>query len=141
MQYPEIQFSEWYRFEDRNKIASDLKLKGVYILGKFSFVLKNKADPLDEHIIYIGQTTRSLGERLKMFERCARYNSDGHSGGKEYYRQLTQKGDNLDDLYVAIFTVNIEHPIYRDTFIKYIERKVIFDFVNKRGKKPRINRD
>jgi hypothetical protein len=138
MELPSVEFSNWFRWNERRKIENSDK-HGVYLLGKFAATVPlGRADPLDAAVIYFGETcSQSLRERWNQFDRSAFQGKSGHSGGKSYAKVY---GDNGSDLYVAALPVTIENEDLRRAFIRFVERKVILDFAVKWKKLPECNR-
>lgn len=97
-----------------------------------------KADPLEENIVYFGETCKQgLEGRWNQFDRSAFQLKRGHSGGKTY-REVY--GDMGLDLYVAALPVIIDNEDLKSSFIRFAERKLILDFVVKWKKLPKCNR-
>jgi len=108
------------------------------MLSKFKTVPPESVDPLDENIIYFGETcNQSLKERWNQFDRSAFQLKRGHSGGKTY-RDVY--GDMGLDLYVAALPVIITNEDLGSSFIRFAERKLILDFVMRWKKLPKCNR-
>lgn len=135
MSLPKIQFSDWYPWKQRNSIKNS-KEPGVYMLAKLTTVPPGNADPLDDNIIYVGETCRSLRGRWDQFERSAFQSKPGHSGGRNY-RKLY--GDIGQYLYVAAMPVIIMDKTLRSSFIRFVERKLILDFVVNHKRRPECN--
>ena len=137
MKLPRIEFTPWFRWKERNKIENSDK-PGLYMLSKFKIVPPGSADPLDENIVYFGETcNQSLKGRWNQFERSAFHLKRGHSGGRTY-REIY--GDMGRDLYVAALPVVIANQDLRSSFIRFVERKLILDFVMRWKKLPKCNR-
>jgi len=137
MELPRIEFSLWFRWKERNEIENSDK-PGFYMLAKFKTVPPGRADPLEENIIYFGETcNQSLEGRWDQFDRSAFQSKRGHSGGKTY-REVY--GDVGLDLYVAALPVVIANQDFRSSFIRFAERKLILDFVMRWKKLPKCNR-
>lgn len=99
----DLQFSNWLLWKHRN-MASNLDKIGVYILAKFEESKKlPRIDPLDQHIIYVGQTnigrTTTLKKRLSYFDKEAFGNGAAHSGASTYKNHF---GKVQNDLYVSV---------------------------------------
>jgi len=126
---PEVTFSKWYRWSDRNSIEGS-KNPGVYLLAKFerSPPSSGPANPLQDEIVYIGETCASLRRRWCQFNNSAFRNGKGHSGGYTYRRKMQDKGENL---FVAAFPVSadVTPQALQFSFIRFLERKLILDFV------------
>jgi len=135
MSFLKIEFSHWYPWKQRNSIKNS-KNPGVYMLAKFVTVPSGNANPLDENIIYFGETCRSLRGRWDQFDRSAFQSKPGHSGGRNYRRLY---GDVGQYLYVAAMPVIIPDKILKFSFIRFVERKLILDFVVKYNRQPKCN--
>lgn len=137
MQIPKIIFKKWTKWPDRGKIMNS-NHPGVYLLAKFKVPPKGNANPLDNHIVYIGETcNNTLKGRWNQFNRSAHYNRDGHSGGFTYYKKYN---GNTDDLFVAELPCMSLSNGLRHLFIRYIERKLILQYAIKHGKQPECNK-
>lgn len=135
MTFPKIEFSHWFPWKQRNNIKDSTK-PGVYMLAKFVTVPSGNADPLDDNIIYVGETCRSLRGRWDQFDRSAFKSKRGHSGGRNYRRIY---GDIGQYLYVAAMPVNIPDKTLRSSYIRFVERKLILYFVDKHNRRPKCN--
>jgi len=137
MGLPKIEFSSWLKWTERNGIEDSDK-PGVYMLSKFKMAPPPVADPLDENVIYFGETcNQSLRERWVQFDASAFQLKRGHSGGKTYRGTY---GDDGSDLYVAAMPVKLEDEVLRSQFIRFAERKLILDFVVRWKRLPKCNR-
>lgn len=136
MEMPQIKFSKWFQWNDRTELEN-IDSPGIYILAKFREAINGGADPLDEHIVYIGETCdNTLKGRWRQFDRSAFQSKDGHSGGLTYNETFGDKGD---DLYVAALPVSNLPDNLRHLFIRYVERKLILEFALKHGSQPKLN--
>jgi len=107
------------------------------MLAKFKTHPPQDADPLDEHIIYFGETcNQSLKERWDQFDASAFKQKAGHSGGKTYRNRYRDRGL---DLYVAAMPVVLVNEVLEASFIRFAERKLILDFVMKWDRLPKCN--
>jgi hypothetical protein len=129
MQFPDIIFSEWHKWPNRKSIVNS-RDPGVYLLAKFENgqPTSGAADPLESHVVYIGETCASLRQRWNQFDNSAFRGRRGHSGGLTYKARINDEGK---DLFVAAFAVseNLVPEVLRSTFIQFVERKLILDFV------------
>lgn len=135
---PKIEFSKWYHWSERHLIKNS-DLPGMYLLTKFDKAPEGFVDPLDKHIIYIGETSRSLKRRWKEFDNSAFHDTAGHSGG---WRYKYTYGDNGKDLYVAAMPVKyvFESDRIKNNFIRYIERKLIWEISRQYPQKQFLNK-
>ena len=137
MEQPKITFSSWIQWKDRNSVK-DASRPGVYLLANLETAPPGSAEALDERVIYIGETcSNSLIGRWKDFYRSATTGKFGHSGGLTYYRVF--KGD-ASKLFVAAFPVDGLDGEMRSSFIRYVERKLIWEYAQEWGKLPICNR-
>jgi hypothetical protein len=58
----------------------------------------------------------------------------GHSGGKTYRERYADDGK---DLYVAAIPVTLANSDLQSSFIRFVERKLILEFIS-RWKKPPV---
>ena len=137
MQDPEIIFSHWTQWADRTSL-NGIYYPGVYLLAHFYAAPAGRANPQAKEIIYIGETcNNSLTGRWRQFHRSAFEGKYGHSGGTTYRQVFSGQGDNL---YVAAFPVKELDEEIRSFFIRYVERKLIWEFAQKWGAAPKCNR-
>lgn len=133
---PRVSFSTWTRWTERYSLPQ-IDQPGVYLLARFRGVPPEAADPLDEAVIYIGESTdRTIQNRFYEFHRSAFEAKFGHSAGWTYASCFEDKGVRL---FVAVFPVIVEDPVVRSNFIRYIERKLIWDYVRRWRRPPRCN--
>jgi hypothetical protein len=136
MKIPEIEFGSWFKWKERQGIDNSDK-HGVYRLSKFKTTPPQIIDPLDDNVIYFGETcNQSLEERWTQFDASAFQGKRGHSGGKTYRERYR---DNGLDLYVAAMPVTITSEHLRSSFIRFAERKLILDYVIKWNRLPTCN--
>jgi hypothetical protein len=143
-----IEFSRWVRWRDRNNLPERNRC-GVYLLARFPNTLPvatEQADPFADHVIYIGESCTSLAHRWRQFHRSAFEGKFGHSGGATYREKYRdpQNGrcDDGADLWVSAFVppVTLDQDKW-SFFIKYVERKLIWDYVWARSRAPVCNRE
>ena len=104
-------------WQDRSTIPGE-NLPGVYVIGRFvdASPPSGPADPLDPHVIYIGETARRLKSRLKTFERKRRRD------------QLLCSPCPSQELFVAVMpspAINLwwdRSTLYRDWVLMYGEK-------------------
>lgn len=134
-----IEFSKWYHWYDRNSIKN-IHLEGVYLLARFkNNIPQGEATPLSNEIIYIGETCRSLKQRWKEFDNSAFHEKAGHSGGWSYAREYNNLGE---DLYVSAcpITHKFDNIAQKNNYIRYIERKLIWELSKKYPNKELLNK-
>ncbi len=136
MEDSEIIFSHWTRWTERT-LLKGIHSPGVYLLAHFDVEPAGQANPRAKQIVYIGETCKNLMRRWRQFNRSAFEGKFGHSGGRTYRRVFDDQGDNL---YVAAFAVEGLDEQIRSLFIRYVERKLIWDFARNWGAAPRCNR-
>ena len=136
---PAIVFSSWKSWAERS-LLEGCQYPGVYLLAHFDVAPSNLADPQAQQIVYIGETyDRRLIDRWRNFHRSASTGKHAHSGGSTY-RELF--GDSASKLCVAALPVSLEQLTepFRSLFIRYVERKVIWEYAWKWGSAPLCNR-
>lgn len=126
IQTPDIQFSEWYAWDDVKDIPHGERT-GLYIIARFDQKPEGKADHNAKEILYIGEThgkSQNIHKRLTMFFKAARVGDmiHKHSGGNRFNRELA--GD-LNNVYAAGFAPVIEDARYLNPF--YILRRAQAD--------------
>jgi hypothetical protein len=137
MESPKIRFSKWVKWDNR-EVLEDSDYPGVYLLAHFDIMPNEPADPITEQIIYIGETcNQNLQKRWYQFNRSAFEGKFGHSGGATYRGKF---GDRGETLYVAAYPVKELNKHLRSFFIRYVERKLIWDFILRYGSVPLCNR-
>jgi hypothetical protein len=139
MRRPAIKFSGWFAWHRRKEVPVT-SAPGIYLLAKFRSAPKGNADPLDQGIIYVGETTRSHSQRWYEFNNSAFNNKPGHSGGWSYVDRYNDSGRGL---YVAVMPVTVTSlpdEGVRNMFIQYVERKILVDFTFRFGHPPPLNK-
>ena len=136
MRDPEISFSPWTRRSERASLPG-IGAPGIYALAKFEAAPPGPADPRAQQVIYIGETCASLRRRWAFFNGSAFEGKSGHSGGKIYQQEY---GDDGADLYVTALPVDSVREQTRPFYIRYVERKLIWEYVETWGGAPSCNR-
>jgi len=135
-----MKFSKWTSWNKRND-RDNINCPGVYLLALFEKNVPEEANILDKNIVYVGEThtiSRSLKQRWYEFNNSAFRNKSGHSGGWTYADKISGNGENL---YVSVYPVKDMDEKLIPLHIKYIERKIIYEFTLKWGDKPICNID
>ena len=133
---PPVEFNAWCPWPAREKLACR-KLPGVYLLA-FDVDAGEPTDVLDSRLIYIGETCRELGRRWRYFENAARGGGARHSGGRTYHRVVKRP---VEELLVAAWAPSMHNEVPRDAYIRYVERKLILEWVLRHGRLPLCNRE
>lgn len=122
---PAISFTPWLPWDERN-LVKNAHLPGIYLLAHWDYRAPSAVDPLARAIVYIGETTdSSLMGRWQQFHRAAFEGKPGHSGGIAYNSSF---GDGGETLYVAAFAPQSLSREMRVLFIRYVERKLIWEW-------------
>ena len=130
-----LRFQRWTLWCDRIDIKGAAS-PGVYLLAQYTSSVPKIVDPLNPEIVYVGETSgQTLRSRWNQFNRSAFDGKFGHSGGRNY-REIIRR--NSRSLYVAALPVDFEEP-YSSTFIRYLERLILVDFVFRHGRRPVCN--
>lgn len=173
---PEIEFSDWYYWSNRDSILHR-HLPGVYAIALFKNSLPpdGPADPLTKSVIYIGEASKSLRIRWGAFDKAA-FNLNAQSKRARKYREIgifssrdviyvtamssspLQWGDwdaerlardsDAPAKDVKAFLRHIEANVpakekgpLNKAWVKYVERKLLFEFVHKWRFLPLCNRE
>ena len=131
--------TEWTPWEERLNIAG-VTHPGVYLLAHFETAPPPDMDPTDAAILYIGETCRSLRKRWANFNRAVSEGKPGHSGGLTYHAAFCMEHPEAyrDRLYVSAIPIALLEP-HASAFIRHIERKLLWDFVQRHGRYPACN--
>lgn len=133
---PAVQFGRWCRWADRDGLPG-ADAAGVYALACFDGEPPPSADVLDERVVYIGETCEnSLSGRLWQFNRSAFLQKTGHSGGWAFHSRCAGQGEHL---HVAVFPVSTLHEPHRSAFIRHTERRLLWEYVLRWGRRPVCN--
>ena len=103
-------------------------------------------DVLDEHIICVGRTTRSLKARLALFDGAAFGKGAPHAEGDTYKKVF---GANQEGLYVSICPVYWTDKKVNHDVEEFVIKKVITwlevclrgTYVYKWGRLPKLNKE
>ncbi len=112
-------------------------LPGVYMIAR------SEDEPSDyrasnKTIIYIGETTgQTLGERIRQFIVSAYTVKPGHSGGNTFRTMLSAETPEKM-LWVSVCPVEMGE-VYTSAYIKYLERRLIWEHVAAYGERPACN--
>lgn len=112
-----LEFTNWVKFEDKDKLEG-VKFPGIYCIAISDFNLDLKPWNLNEDIKYIGMTNRSLKNRLSAFSKSL-LGESGHGGALRFeYKHKYE--DIKEKLYVAVqsFECNINSNSPKDLNIK-----------------------
>jgi len=135
MHLPRVVFSSWMAWSKRDTFKR-WDLPGVYLLAHFDRPRRGPANPQSWRIIYIGETCNRLRDRWVQFHHSAFEGKNEHSGGMTYRRKRKCKRKKL---YVAAFPVDGLSEMVRPSFIRYVERKLLLDFVLRWRRPPECN--
>src|SRR5208283_3067822 len=105
--------------------------------GHFKSSPPKRVDPNARRVVYIGETCRSLRQRWQQFQISASSGRDAHAGGSTYHDKFGRVRHNL---YVTAFAPDLNKQL-RSAYIRYFERKLIWDHVQRWGKRPKCNKD
>jgi hypothetical protein len=133
---PDVQFGRWCRWVDRDQLEG-VDAAGVYALACFDGNPPTEVDVLDERVVYLGETCdNTLSGRLWQFNRSAFQQKNGHSGGWSFCSRCADQGDKL---HVAVFPVATLLEPLRSAFIRHTERRLLWEFVHRWGRRPVCN--
>lgn len=139
---PPIRFSRWTKWDKKDSIPG-IDYPGIYVLAIFKSRLPRKVDLFAKEIIYIGETCatkRNIKKRLCEFDNSAFHPKYGHSGGCTFRKLFKNQLDwAKDHLYISAMPAKLKRNI-NDLFIRFVERKLIFQYARTYGIRPRCNR-
>ncbi len=136
MKEPVVQFTNWVNWKEQRSLPG-LDKPGLYMMAHGE-LMRGAADPLDKQIVYIGETcNNTLQGRWHQFHRSAIQGKNGHTAGTIYHETF---GDDQSRLFVAAFPVEISDDTTAAFFIRYLERKLVWDYIRKWSKHPVCNR-
>lgn len=134
---PEIKFSKWIHWNQRESKIENIDYPGVYMLAKFRGAPQGLGKPTNASIIYFGESAdRNLQVRWNEFNNSAFKGKSGHGGGFNYRKE---HGDTGRKLYVSAFPVILPEDL-SPWFIRYLERKLIWDFIYRYGSQNLLNK-
>ena len=116
-------------------------LPGVYLLGQFTNGAPPQVDAGAPEVIYVGETCdQTLAKRWYQFNRSAFLQKSGHSGGWTFAAEFCQSQivEPFDWLYVAAYPVDMDEP-RRSAHIRFVERWLLWTFVDRHNRLPRCN--
>ena len=134
-------FKPWAPWPQRACVA-EAKRPGVYALARFEDGPPAAVDLQSPEIIYFGETcNQPLTGRWSQFHRSAFKHADGHSGGLSFSASFMedQPGKVPDWLYVAACPIDLETP-YRPAYIRFVERWLIWEYVQRHARLPICNK-
>ena len=140
MEIPDIVFSEWHSWDDIKNIPNS-DHTGLYVIARFDKNPTGAAQPNAKEILYIGEThgkSQNIYKRLSKFFKAAHAGKMiyKHSGGNRFNREL---GGDLTNIHAAGFAPVLDDEDFKNPFIFYVERKLIWDYITRWGTIPRCN--
>ena len=144
MKLPAIRFSNWISCDQDDPMRDFKGLPGVYLLAHFRKPPRGRANPRAQEIVYIGETCNSLRSRWNQFRRSAFESKGGHGGGDTYRKKFGPVRSQLlkysQRLYIAVFAPTSVNGKLRESFIRYVERKLLVEYYLFRKRMPRCNK-
>ena len=127
------EFSGWASLTARHALEEQLAYVGVYAIAQAK---RRPRSGLPRSVLYIGETVRTLGQRLNEFEKAARGLGTGHSGGCTFNRI---HGSDVSDLYVSVVPIRLRGELQRAT-VSLAERYLIWLYTARYRSAPECNR-
>ena len=127
------QFPGWRRWNARHEFP-EVEWPGVYVIGVFSDVPPKRVFPLPESVVYVGQTTRTLRERLAQFAESAGNGKAGHSGGLTFHKT----GEDLGAAWLSVLPVRLT-PGEQSGAITVLEGLLLWAYARRWGRPPSCN--
>jgi hypothetical protein len=133
---PLFEFAPWTAWSDRYSIQG-IDKPGIYLLARFPGDPPVAVDPASSNVIYVGESCdQCISKRLYDFHRSAFLSKPGHSAGWTYAETF---GDDGAFLFVSAFPVVLEEEAARSAFIRFAERKLLWEQVRLWGRLPSCN--
>jgi hypothetical protein len=123
----QVHLADSLKWSSRGRLPTQ---PGIYVISKKS----------SDNIIYVGKTWGGDGlrGRVAAFHRSAITGAKGHAGGVTYHSKF---GSSVTDLFVAAHvpvTIRREPEILR-AYLLYVERRLVWEFVERAGWLPECN--
>jgi len=128
-----VEFTPWCPWYERWAVNCR-ESPGVYLLA-VGVGAGDEVDALDGRIIYIGQTSRELDRRWRYFGEAAEGREASHSGGRRFRHHHL----SLTDLSVAAWAPGIVDKHLREAYVRYVERRLLLEWVMKHNTLPLCN--
>ena len=113
-------------------------MPGVYLLARFEGEARRRKVAVSSPLIYVGETCeQSLYKRLSQFQRAAFLRKPGHSGGLTFARVYPTESDPAW-LNISVMPVELPEP-QASAYIRYIERAVLWAYVQRNKAYPQCN--
>src|SRR5690606_38995018 len=120
---------------DRGEFEA-LAWPGVYVIAVFPSSPPKRVFPLPREVVYVGQTTRTLEQRLGEFEKSAlKGGSEPHSGGGTFFEKY--KGSS--PTHVSVLPVRLP-PGEQGGAITVLEGLLIWSYARTWKRPPSCNR-
>ncbi len=132
--FPPVEFSTWCPWPARGTLACRTR-PGIYLLA-LDIAEGEPVSTLDRRIVYIGETCRELARRWRYFEYAVTTGDAPHTGGKSYRRTVKRP---LSQLLVAAWAPDLEPKVLRNAYLRYVERKLILQWVSEHDALPICN--
>ena len=130
-------FSPWTPWIERKNLH--LGVAGVYLLARFETAAPSGTPEICSNIIYIGETCgQTLAARLRQFDRSGSLGRTGHSGGMTFAATFGLRTD-VPWLYIAAMGTSLSEP-QSSAFIRYVERTLLWEYVQLFDSFPTCNR-
>ena len=114
---------------------------GVYLLARFTSHPPRVASHLQREVIYIGQTLRTMSIRLREFDRSAFKKLNGHSGGWNFSEIFMHSKKGLCPKWLHVSFMELGNSTDEETtYVKYLERKMIWEYARKWKQTPQCNK-
>jgi len=142
---PELHFSPWYRWENRNQYQLR-NYPGVYLIAISNQELEGD-EPLYADVVYIGMTNRQEGLRARWNEfQSAIKGGEGHGPGKRIFGEKGHYQEWSETLYVSGMGIKRDDsPSTREYYIKrgwvaFLEQEAFAEFCTEVGGHPKYNK-
>lgn len=136
------QFTPWTPWEHRERLAENLACHGVYVIAKNVPSPNPATKPtLRNELLYVGETCdQSLKQRLYQFHRSAFEKKPAHSGGTRMASDFEKAyGHKLQPSGLILAVLPVDRGEKTSYFIRYVERAIIWQHVERFDAPPKFN--
>ena len=133
-------FQPWMHWSERSdRLGELLHYPGVYMLARFDAPPYRRKPKICKEIIYIGEAcSQTLSKRLSQFGRSCTSKKKAHSGGSTFYGKF--KENKIPDwLFISVLVSENSEP-HNSAYIRFVERSLIWSFVQRYKEMPVCNR-
>lgn len=126
-------FGSWTRLSDFNR--ADHKTAATYLIAIDPV---GPAKPENGSVIYIGETKRTIGQRIAEFTNSGFLAKNGHSGGWTFAEKFPDV--TMDQVHVSVLDGYEPGSVEASVFAPYLEKQAIKRYYETHGSMPSCNK-